>query len=95
MSTFTATPEEMRMVSDLIASEYAKYVDVIANINAQITNLGQNWEGMAYESFRESFNSKLPYLNEGAEMTREFNMKLLKAAGDFEESEQRISGKLV
>ncbi len=94
MSTFTATPQEMRMVSELIASEYAKYVDTIASINTQITNLGQNWEGFAYETFKESFNSKLPYLNEGAEMTKEFGLKLSKASMDFEDSEQAISGKL-
>lgn len=90
MSAFSANSNNMRETANDIAAKEVAYANTVSEIEAQINHLGQLWNSPVYDQFKQLFNEKLPSLNEGDQLMKEFKQRLERAADSFDEAQRNI-----
>ncbi len=94
MADFTANSGSIRNVAGNVNSKEAEYMQTVNEIDAQIKHLGQLWSSPVYDQFKSLFDNKLPSLNRGDELMKEFKNKLDTAADSFDSAQQQIMNNL-
>ena len=90
----TADSTKMREVAEDVASQRTKYNQVVSDLQNLITNLGNYWESVTYDQFKQLFDGKKPSLDEGSQIIQEFINGLTKAADEFDETQKKILNNL-
>lgn len=91
MSAFSANSNNMRETASDIAAKEVAYANTVSEIEAQVNHLGQLWNSPVYDQFKQLFNEKLPSLNDGDQLMKEFKQRLERTADSFDEAQRAIT----
>ncbi len=90
MSSLSVNTENIDQLAVDVLNKQQKYRQLVDQINSEITTLGNSWQSPAYDQFKALFEQKLPSLNEGDELMKDFKRKLDTASSSFNEAKNKM-----
>lgn len=94
MATIKLTPEELRTSATKYTQGSQQIDDVLSILTNEQQIIRENWEGSAFESFDNQFESLKPKIIEFSQLLVEINEQLDKVANIIEQTDQDIASQI-
>lgn len=94
MATIKLTPGDLRTSATKYTQGSQQIDDVLSTLTNEQQVIRENWEGSAFESFDNQFESLKPKIIEFSQLLVEINDQLNKVANIIEQTDQDIASQI-